>query len=59
MPKPTAHIIINWLHIAMKIQPMQQIVDHLTRTSSDRAENCLNWQGHQGREVASLARPRR
>ncbi|MFD1973526.1 hypothetical protein ACFSQQ_02035 [Mesorhizobium kowhaii] len=28
MPKPTAHII-DWFHIAMKIQPMQQIADHI------------------------------
>ncbi|WP_245435047.1 ISKra4 family transposase [Methylocystis rosea] len=28
LPKPTAHII-DWFHIAMKIQPMQQIADHI------------------------------
>lgn len=32
MPKPTAHII-DWFHIAMKIQPMQQIADHTSRAS--------------------------
>ncbi|NRP21997.1 hypothetical protein LPJGGPFB_05256 [Ensifer adhaerens] len=37
MPKPTAHII-DWFHIAMKIQPMQQIADHLIRSNSNRAE---------------------
>jgi hypothetical protein len=26
MPKPTANII-DWFHMAMKIQPMQQIAD--------------------------------
>jgi len=30
LPKPTAHII-DWFHIAMKIQPMQQIADHIVR----------------------------
>lgn len=33
MPKPTAHII-DWFHIAMKIQPMQQIADHIVRSQS-------------------------
>jgi hypothetical protein len=31
-PKPTAHII-DWFHIAMKIQPLQQIADHVVRWS--------------------------
>ena len=31
MPKPTTHII-DWFHIAMKIQPMQQIADHIARS---------------------------
>ncbi len=30
LPKPTAHII-DWFHIATKIQPMQQIADHIVR----------------------------
>jgi hypothetical protein len=30
LPKPTAHII-DWFHIAMKIQPMQQIADNIVR----------------------------
>ena len=30
MPKPTTHII-DWFHIAMKIQPMQQIADRIAR----------------------------
>jgi hypothetical protein len=28
LPQPTAHII-DWFHIAMKIQPLQQIADHV------------------------------
>ncbi|SCB39262.1 hypothetical protein GA0061102_102986 [Rhizobium miluonense] len=31
MPQPTAHII-DWFHIAMKIQPMQQIADYAARS---------------------------
>jgi len=30
LPRPTAHII-DWFHIAMKIQPLQQIADHVVR----------------------------
>ncbi len=30
LPQPTAHII-EWFHIAMKIQPLQQIADHVVR----------------------------
>ncbi len=30
LPRPTAHII-DWFHIAMKIQPPQQIADHVVR----------------------------
>ena len=30
LPQPTAHII-DWFHIAMKIQPLQQIADHVVR----------------------------
>ena len=37
MPKPTTHII-DWFHIAMKIQPMQQIADHLARSRPDEPE---------------------
>ena len=30
LPQPTGQII-DWLHIAMKIQPLQQIADHVVR----------------------------
>jgi hypothetical protein len=30
LPQPTTHII-DWFHIAMKIQPLQQIADHIVR----------------------------
>ena len=29
-PQPTTHII-DWFHIAMKIQPLQQVADHIVR----------------------------
>jgi len=31
LPQPTGHII-DWFHIAMKIQPLQQIADHVVRS---------------------------
>ncbi len=37
MPKPTTHII-DWFHIAMNIQLMQQIADHMARSRSGLAE---------------------
>lgn len=67
MPKPTAHII-DWFHIAMKIQPMQQIANHLTRSNSDRAEELLTigrdiravkwrlWHGRVDRAIRDLER---
>ena len=30
LPQPTTHII-DWFHIAMKIQPLQQVADHFVR----------------------------
>jgi len=37
MPKPTTHIIDRF-HITMKIQPMQQIADHMARSRPDEPE---------------------
>ncbi|MET4691169.1 hypothetical protein AB7M37_004808 [Sinorhizobium fredii] len=37
MPKPTNHII-DWFHIAMRVQPMQQIADCMVRSQSDLSE---------------------
>ncbi|BCH12354.1 hypothetical protein MesoLj131c_66120 (plasmid) [Mesorhizobium sp. 131-3-5] len=57
MPKPTAHII-DWFHIAMKIQPMQQIADHIVRSRSglsealptiDRDIKAVKWRLWHGR----------
>jgi hypothetical protein len=57
MPKPTAHII-DWFHIAMKIQPMKQIADHIVRSRShpiealptiDRDIRAVKWRLWHGR----------
>ncbi|OQM74430.1 hypothetical protein [Manganibacter manganicus] len=57
MPKPTTHII-DWFHIAMKIQPMQQIADHIARSQSgsiealstiDRDIRAVKWRLWHGR----------
>ena len=37
MPKPTTHII-DWFHIAMKIQPMLQMADHMMRSRPNEPE---------------------
>jgi hypothetical protein len=37
MPTPTKHII-DWIHIAMKVRPMQQIADHMVRSQFDLVE---------------------
>ena len=39
-PKPTAHII-DWFHIAKKIQPLQQVADHIVRTSAGRNNRAI------------------
>jgi len=41
MPKPTNHII-DWFHIAMKIQPMQQIADHIARSQPEGALSTID-----------------
>lgn len=57
MPKPTTHII-DWFHIAMKIQPMQQIADHIARSQPgciealstiDRDIRAVKWRMWHGR----------
>ncbi|MDR7031338.1 hypothetical protein J2X35_000019 [Mesorhizobium sp. BE184] len=65
MPKPTTHII-DWFHIAMKIQPMQQIADHMVRSRSDlagilptidrdiRAVKWRLWHGRLDRAIRDL-----
>jgi len=59
MPKPTTHII-DWFHIAIKIQPMQQIADHIVRSQSrsmealptvDRDIRAVKWRLWHGRVV--------
>jgi hypothetical protein len=49
LPQPTTHII-DWFHIAMKIQPLQQIADHVVRWH-DIANNEM---AHVDADVRSL-----
>ena len=65
MPKPTTHII-DWFHIAMKIQPMQQIADHMARSRPDEPETSPSvarricamkwrlWHGRVNRAIRDL-----
>lgn len=67
MPKPTTHII-DWFHIAMKIQPMLQIADHIARSQSGsievrptigrdiRAVKWRLWHGRVDRAIRDLER---
>ncbi|MFH1345378.1 MAG: ISKra4 family transposase, partial [Pseudomonadota bacterium] len=67
MPKPTTHII-DWFHIAMKIQPMQQIADHIARSQPSpiealptidrdiRAVKWRLWHGRVDRAIRDLER---
>ncbi len=67
MPRPTTHII-DWFHIAMKIQPMQQIADHIVRSRSGSIEPLANidrdiravkwrlWHGRVDRAIRDLER---
>jgi hypothetical protein len=40
LPKPAAHII-DWFHIAMKIQPLQQAADHIARTADGSTDQSV------------------
>ena len=65
MLKPTAHII-DWFHIAMKLQPMQQIADHRARSrrgdpeaslSIDRRIRAVKWRLWHGRVNRAIQDP--
>ena len=49
LTQPTTHII-DWFHIAMKIQPLQQIADHVARWR----EGGSNEMAHLDADVRSL-----
>ena len=65
LPKPTAHIL-DWFHIAMKIQPLQQMADHVVRTSANRRGHAISigddirsvkwklWHGQTDRAIDRL-----
>ena len=67
LPKPTTHII-DWFHLAMKIQPMQQIADHIVGSRSALCERLVAidrhikrlkwklWHGQKDRAISELER---
>ena len=40
LPHPTKHIV-DWFHIAMKIQPLQQVADHIVRWRDERTNETV------------------
>ena len=64
LPKPTAHIL-DWFHIAMKIQPLQQMADQIDRTSESRSGHAISisddirsvkWKLWHGQSVRAIDR---
>ena len=67
LPQPTTHII-DWFHIAMKIQPLQQVADHVVRWRRAANDEMANvdadirslrwklWHGQIDRVVGQLER---
>jgi hypothetical protein len=65
LPRPTKHIV-DWFHIAMKIQPLQQVADHIVRWRDEwtnepvildeevRALKWKLWHGQVDRAVVQL-----
>ena len=65
LPRPTKHIV-DWFHIAMKIQPLQQIADHIVRSRDEwtnetvvldeeiRALKWKLWHGQVDRAIEHL-----
>ena len=66
LPRPTKHIV-DWFHIAMKIQPLQQVADHIVRWRDEwtnetvvldeeiRALKWKLWHGQVDRAIEHLA----
>ena len=56
LPQPTTHII-DWFHIAMKIQPLQQVADHVVRwRDAEKRRNGPRRRRRPIAEVEALAR---
>ena len=55
LPQPTTHII-DWFHIAMKIQPLQQTADHIVRWMAhvDADVRLLKWKLWRGQTDRAL-----
>jgi hypothetical protein len=44
LPQPTVHIL-DWFHIAMKVQPLQQMADHIFRGNASRNGPAISIDG--------------
>jgi hypothetical protein len=65
LPKPTVHIL-DWFHIAMKVQPLQQMADHIVRLAASRNGPAISlgddirsvkwrlWHGQADRAISGL-----
>ena len=65
LPRPTRHIV-DWFHIAMKVQPLQQVADHIVRWRDEwtngtvildeeiRALKWKLWHGQVDRAIQQL-----
>jgi hypothetical protein len=65
LPKPSVHIL-DWFHIAMKIQPLQQMADHIVRATASRNGPAVSlrddirsvkwrlWHGQADRAISGL-----
>jgi hypothetical protein len=65
LPPPTKHIV-DWFHIAMKIQPLQQVADHIVHWRDEwtnetvildeeiRALKWKRWHGQVDRAIQQL-----
>jgi hypothetical protein len=48
LPRPTKHIV-DWFHIAMKIQPLQQVADHIVRWRAEWTNETVTWMRRSAR----------
>ena len=65
LPKPTLHIL-DWFHIAMKIQPLKQMADRIVRVNASRNGHAISlgddirsvkwklWHGQPDRAIDRL-----
>lgn len=66
LPRPSRHIV-DWFHIAMKIQPLQQVADHIVHCRDDKWTNetvildeeirALKWKLWHGQVDRAIQQP--